>query len=254
MRAKTRNRLWSAMLWTALAAVLLYIVATARAFDASILLPVMDAEQWTPAKLNPVAWWQGEDDATDSTGAYDGAWSGTETYAEGKVGRSMSLNGSSSIAATGVAAASSATVAMWVKTGQFANTATGFFLDIYTAPMRLLVASSSVAGRLVVGASNAHVSYLDSAGIGTGWTHIAYTISGGVVTAIYVNGAPKSISGTADPGDAFTSGTKIGRANLGTAYFATGQIDDVLIFSPGLTSAELSRLYSESVARDGEAW
>lgn len=254
MRTKTCGRLWWAAFWVANAVVLLYIVATARAFDASVLLPVMDAEQWTPAKLNPVAWWQSEDNATDSAGEYDGAWSGTETYAEGKVGRSMSLNGSSSIAATGVAAASSATVAMWVKTGQFANTDTAFFLDIYTAPMRLLVASSSVAGRLVVGASNAHVSYLDSSGIGTGWTHIAYTISGGVVTAIYVDGSPIAITGTADPGDATTSGTKIGRANLSTAFFPTGQIDDVLIFSPGLTSAELSRLYSESVARDGEAW
>lgn len=254
MRAETRNRLWSAMLWTALAAALAGIVATAGAFDASVLLPVMEAEQWTPAKLNPIAWWQGEDDATDSAGEHDGAWAGTETYAAGKVGRAMSLNGSSSIAATGAAAASSATVAMWVKTGQFSNTETAFFLDIFSTPMRLMVASSSVANRLVVGASNAHVAYVEGAGIGTDWAHIAYTIAGGVVTAVYVNGSPIAISGTADPVDASTSGTKIGCANLGTMYFAKGLVDDVLIFGRALSAADVSLLYSKSIARDGEAW
>ena len=66
MHNKTRTRLWWAAIATALA-MLVCGIASAQG-DASALLAIVTDSAWTPAKLGPGAWYQGEYDAIDSSG------------------------------------------------------------------------------------------------------------------------------------------------------------------------------------------
>lgn len=198
----------------------------------------------TGTPIPAVAWYKLDGNALDSSGnGYDGTWSGTAAYAAGKFAgtQAASFNGSSNIGATNLAENASSTVAMWIKSNRFLSTSTAFFLDICSNQMRLMVASSTVANRLVVGASNSHVSFADGVSIQDEFTHVSYVVSGGIVTHIYVNGLSIEISGSANPADA-SDGTKIGRSNLGTAYYATGLIDDVRIFDRALSHANIKRI------------
>lgn len=250
MRAKTRNRLWSAALWAAIAAALCGIVATARAFDASVLLPVMDSEQWTPAKLNPVAWWQGEYDATDSAGEHDGAWAGAAAYSTGIVGLAFDLAGTKKIDTDLYLPSGAVTLCAWAKVATHKNynklvgagyleAANGFGIHgratTWSAQNRI--------GDSIVWPGVAHNGIAE-------WVHIVGMRTGAAV-AIYTNGVFAVQQATAMAPES-SAPLHIGGAVYGG--YMTGLIDDVLVFNRALTPDEIALLYSESIARDGCAW
>jgi hypothetical protein len=262
MRAETRNRLWSAMLWTALAAALAGIVATAGAFDASVLLPVMDAA-WTPAKLNPVAWWQGEGNATDSAGEYDGVWSGTETYAAGKVGQGFVLDGTNYISAA-MSAAQSPSVEMTIAFWGYEptpNRSNASSVSKYQASPEsgwdCLHYSTTARWEFSFrGGSPKGVIYTPSGSpiLADTWQHWVFSyneVSGAI--KVWLNGE-SIVSSTTTTGrlTVVNAALTIGSRGSGNKY--VGMLDDVMIFDRVFTSAEASLLYSESVARDGDEW
>lgn len=259
MRNETRNRLWSSAKTILLAST---IWSTARAFDASVLLPVMDAE-WTPAKLEPVAWWQGEDDATDSAGEYDGAWNGTEAYAVGKVGKGFALDGTNYISVA-MSAAQSPSVEMTLAFWAFEPTPN----RSYASAVSKYQASPEYGWDCLHYSTTARWEFSFRGGSPKG---VIYTPSGSPILAdtwqhwvFSYNEVSGAINVWLDGESIVSSTTTTGRLNVVNAALTIGSrgggnnyvgiLDDLLIFDRALTADEVSRLYSESVARDGEAW
>ena len=73
------------------------ILAAAGLAGAQMFAQVFGGETWTPAALNPSAWYTGDGNVTDSMGNYDGTWVGTEAYADGPTGQAFDFDGASSV-------------------------------------------------------------------------------------------------------------------------------------------------------------
>jgi len=210
---------------------------------------------WLPLKLNPVAWYQAEDNALDSAGANDGTWGGTAAYASGTVGRGFSLNGSSRVQSGLVIAEGPATISAWIKS----NTHT----DFQAIAGAGYLAAANGAGLFV---SSANWNFQNRTGLSVatvfaphlsnkGWNHLAGVRTGETI-ALYVNGflAASTPSTQASQSNvSFGIGSR--RNDIGEWGFGfNGQIDDVLIFDRALSAAEIKKLYNESVKRNGRAW
>jgi hypothetical protein len=242
MRAETRNRLWSAMLWTALAAVMVGIAATAGAFDASVLLPVMSTGG-TP--IPAVAWYKLDGNALDSSGnGYHGTWTGTEAYVTGKYGQAGSYDGSSGVSTPGetIIPAGSVTVAAWAKLDRhidFQAIAGAGILSKGNGIGLLGAASSWTAqnreGTVLHEASTNHSST-------TAWTHLA-TVRNGTDLRLYVNGVLSAVTASANVAAAdarFAIGERY-RSML-IAFRLDGLVDDVRIYDRALSQDNIQRI------------
>jgi hypothetical protein len=205
-------------------------------------------ETWTPAALGPIAWYKGDDNATDSIGAYNGTWSGSPAYTTGKIGGGFSLNGTASISIGTTAVYRATSVAMWVYVAVLPN-----------AGLQHFGALSKVGFRTGGSGSKLNWNVWDQDGIryelspasGTtvgAWTHYCGTWDGSTST-VYINGAySASLSAPGTSLGSLSSALVIGPSNTGNI------IDDVLIFNRALTATEIKKLYDETIKQNGEPW
>lgn len=206
---------------------------------------------WTPAKLNPVAWYKGDGDATDAMGNYDGTWAGTEAYADGPTGTSF-YNVSTNCILIQHATAFNSTdrsISVWIKSS--------------TSGDRCILSKGNAAGflfRLRSGnvdyAWNGNYNVLTTTLANNAWQHVVVVQSGTTAT-IYIDGVfiktgtsgNLPISTSNDPISIFAR-LAYGRMSEHLA----GQIDDVLIFDRALSESEITDLYEKSLARGGKPW
>jgi len=202
------------------------------------------ATAWSPLRLGPVAWYQAEDNALDSSGnGYNGTWSGTASYIEGPIGLAFDT-ASQTVSAASVPLASNITVAAWVK---WQSSATG----------RRLVGSSELAYQFRVGGSgNLGWNLWNSDGarrevtfgaLATNTWHMLVGTYDGSSCVAYVAGLP--VANGAQSGN-IASASSFVAGNIDS----DASIDDVLIFNRALSADEIQTLYQKSVQRLGEAW
>jgi hypothetical protein len=213
------------------------------------------SSRWTPAKLNPIAWYKGDGNALDAMGNYDGTWAGTEAYADGLTGSSF-YNASTNCIVIPHATAFNSTdrsISVWVNYSS-------------TSGDRCIITKGSASGfhlRLRTGTVdyswNQNYNVLSTTLANNAWQHVVVVQSGTTAT-IYIDGVAVKTG--------FSGSLPVTTSNYPIYIFArlvsvttgkmsehfAGQIDDVLIFDRALTAEEIKKLYDESVKRNGRAW
>jgi hypothetical protein len=215
---------------------------------------------WTPAELNPIAWYKGDGDALDAMGNYDGTWVGTEAYADGPTGQAFDLDGSSYINCGNVGIGDEFTVALWVKGG----VQPGSYRRLITKGTGNETGSWQVhtsAGTLspfvvrVDSSEQFNASHPVGNLLTEEWVHLALVFSKANSTIQVFLGGGLSRVNTVKYGTGITNNTPFTIAsNASGANPLLGKISDVLIFDRALTPEEVELLYNESVKRNGRAW
>ena len=232
------------------AIILLAMLAAAGLAGAQMFAQLFGGETWTPASLNPIAWYKGENDATDSAGAYDGTWSGAAAYSTGIVGLAINLAGTKQIDTELYLPAGAVTLCAWAKMTTYKNynklvgagylaKATGF--GIYGDATKWYAQNRIV--------DNIVAPDVEHNGT-TNWVHIVGMRTGAAVV-IYTNGVFAAQRTTAMAAES-SHPMHIGGVVVGN--YMTGLIDDVLIFDRALSPTEVKKLYDETVKRNGRAW
>jgi hypothetical protein len=238
-------------------AIILAAVLTAgavRAFDASPLLQYVTAQTWTPASLNPVAWWKGDGNTLDSAGSYNASWTGTVAYASGVNAQAFALNGTNAIyASSPVLITSNAfTVCAWVNVSRTNNY--GRVIDISDGVNSAQIINDGGGAGAAFQWITKHTQYetaLNSLKWGVSpalgsWTHLVYSVTANGTSTFYVNGSAKTSASSGNAGaSAANSMIRIGsRRDANSVTFLPANIDDVLIFNRALTQSEITQLYN----------
>ncbi len=218
--------------------------------------------QWSPLRLNPVAWYQAEDNALDSAWVNNGTWTGTAAYASGKIGRAFDFDGNNTqyigIGTAGMSA-SRGTISAWVRHDAVSAGDASKNYSVSgrtTAGNRIYLSTLHAVGTYYIGLGN----YFINTGVSIkplgSWNLFSLTWDSGNY-AWFIDGAEEK-TGT------YTGLTTIPAMAVGgflqdgvvsdNVFYMTGQIDDVLIFDRALSAAEIKRLYDESTKRNGRAW
>jgi len=235
-----------------LAAVL--AAGAARAFDASPLLQFVTAQSWTPASLNPVAWYKGDGNALDSASTNNGTWTGTAAYATAVNSQGFAFDGTNYVSTgsatlgNGLFAISNRTwsAAMWVKTrNQFSMPLARAGV---TGNLRTFQIFIDTNGGIIPNATPRFVlrgADTDTAlghNLSADWHHYAVTWDG-TTARFYLNGA---FWGNLNVGTAAEEDSQmilIGARTSGDRILP-GFNDDTLIFNRALTQSEITQLYN----------
>jgi hypothetical protein len=215
-----------------------------RAFDASPLLQYVTAgSTWTPASLNPVAWYRGDGTANDSgSNAYNGAWTGTNAYTAGVNGQAFYFDSISFLTLPTNINSTVYTLAVWIKPNSVAGGAVVGSADANGYRSAVLLSAGAIAGIYNTGSGNSAKFTTETISTNA-WFHVAVSHSNASVM-VYINGVYKSVG----------SATFLSTGTPNTAYIAknphvsanpySGLADDVLIFNRALTQSEITQLYN----------
>ena len=230
---------------------------------------------WTPAELNPIAWYKGDGNALDAMGNHDGTWTGTEAYADGPTGQAFDFDGTSRVVTSqalgNIEPGASFTVSLLAKSAQIKamdalvskirsvnNDILGWGLYARSGDLYLGIFSRYSNGSGVTSLRGG--SYFDSDKtdeIWNGaWQHITWVINGATgYSSLYLNGNKQPIERDwpSETGIINDRNFVIGGIDSFSNYF-NGQLDDVLIFDRTLTAEEITKLYNESINKNGKAW
>ena len=203
---------------------------------------------WTPASLNPIAWYKGDGNALDSSGANVGTWAGSPAYTTGKIGGGLSLNGTASINIGTTAVYRATSVSMWVYVAVTPTAGRQHFGAVNKVAFRTGGTENKLNWNVWnQGGTRYELAPASDTTVGA-WTHYCGTWDG-ITSTVYINGAysaSRSASGTSL--GSLSSELVIGPSNTGNI------IDDVMIFDRALAAEEIELLYNESINKDGEAW
>jgi len=216
---------------------------------------------WTPASLNPVAWYKGDGNALDSgVNGLNGTWSGTPAYTNGVNGQAFAINGGSAYVDCGNPAAlqitNAITLEVWFRpNGTTAAISTIIGKGVLAGDQRaygMTFAASSLVPQLRVFPSGTTTggNILSAAGalpVGA-WSHVVCTFQPSTRMAIYTNGVLSAETTTGVPAGIFNSsataaiGTGLDYGGAGRQ--PNGQIDDARIYNRALTQSEITQLYN----------
>lgn len=168
-----------------------------------------------------------------NTGTISGA-----TFTQGKIGKSLSLNGTSDyVSIPTYSYTTNATISVWVK-GSYTNgnqiivgSPNSIALGLYNSGSDKALIGSSISGK-AVGISNNFIN--DS------WNHLTVVFDNSGNATYYCNGQLLSNSGTNSW--TWSSGAYIGRRDSGS-YFK-GQIDQLKIYNYARTPAQVAYDYN----------
>ena len=220
------------------------------------LLPCRSHCACTPPPADLVAWWQGEGNADDILGTYNGTPANGVAYAPGYVGRAFSFDGVDDyvVIANGIVPSTARyfTLDAWVFPESFPEGVDETRMILYGGSTggeyELLVAGSSF--RFGVKLTDGQWYTVTSPAALQAWTHVAATRRGTNIE-LWVNGALKA--GTAVPdldlndADNGMNNSRIGAYNEFTNSYKSfwhGLVDELDIFSRALEGEEITAIYN----------
>jgi len=196
--------------------------------------------------------------SSDTTGnGWDATLAGGASFASGKMGNALTLNGSSQYASLPAGITSGMndfTIAAWVKLNSVGDWSRIFDFGSSTSANMFLVAknpATNVARFAITTSGSGGEQHIDAnAAIPTGvWTHVAVTLSGTTGT-LYINGtaAGTNASMSLTPASlGSTTNNYIGKSQYADPYL-NGQVDDFRIVNRALTSSEIGSLVTSPSA------
>jgi GH25 family lysozyme M1 (1,4-beta-N-acetylmuramidase) len=195
-----------------------------------------------------VDWWPADGTPVDIVGGKSGTANGGITYAAGNPGRALHFDGSTSYLTTGAGnVAVPWTACFWVNRANAPGTAAALSGDgNYELKLEQYSNGTNThqVGFTIFGVNDYNFGY--TVPLNT-WTHIAFVATGTGGSAqmqLYANG---SLVGT------ITTNITCPRAYFGAGYvnsnghivdYMLGSLDEIMIFSRALTSAEINNLYA----------
>jgi hypothetical protein len=225
---------------------------TGMIFVDDIVLSPYERQQVTPAEPDPaglVSHFSFDGNTSDSTGAHPGTAVGTPVFLDGKIGQSISLNGTGDYVELtgyqGILGTSAITVAAWVKT---ISTETGaiigwgpnvggqrFGFRIDVGRLRHEHHGGNIQGDTVMN---------DGA-----WHHVAITVQAGATVShpeaiLWLDGLDDTRQTTdPDPYDIVADlDVRIGSRPASDDRFFMGEIDELYIYDRALSQAEIAYL------------
>ena len=232
------------------------MLAAAGLAGAQMFAQLFGGETWTPAALNPVAWYKAENNALDSAGTCNGTWAGTSLYSTGKIGASFVYTLGEYVSTCVFTPTNGFSVSCWINPFSLGEGGFGRLLDNNNSAnsesggFGLYVYTGQVVRFKSYSSPNTDLDSTDTIPLDD-WTHVLLTFGGGLAT-IYING-DQSASGSCSY-EQSSKAILIGDRQSTLDRSFNGKIDDVLIFDRALTATEIKKLYDESVKRNGEAW
>ena len=191
--------------------------------------------------------------ANDRVGTNNGTLNGSPTFASGKIGQAVVLNGSSqsvglpSAISTLLSISSNWSVSLWFNTTTTAGTQTIFGSAISSSnEVYLQIVSGNLTSLRYNGSVYSGFTYPVNA---TTWYHIAL-VSNGVITALYVNGTIVSTVTTTGTTNG-TNATYLGCDTTGGSQWFSGMIDDVNFYKRVPSPTEISGLYTNATSLVG---
>ena len=223
--------------------------------------------EWTPAELAPVAWYELENTSNDSSGnALNGTWVSGAKYATGKVGIASDHDGTNYITKSSTSAlclSPHGTIALWINPRS--ATQNGNYVGLVSKSIGGLRTQTSYSFHWRFN-SHIRINISDATNITDAdcplppvatWTHLSATWDGSFVI-IYTNGVQcASVAQTATPQINAAHPVEIGGRAFGSFSSSVpfdGLIDDVVLINRALTPTEITKIYNESVDRNGAAW
>ncbi|MBN1516614.1 tandem-95 repeat protein [Candidatus Sumerlaeota bacterium] len=195
------------------------------------------------------AYYEFEDDTTDSIGTNDGTAIGSPVYATGKIGQAIELDASDDYVTlpAGVASYWDITVAAWVYWNGGGDWQRIFDFGNNTNEYMLLTPSSggNTLRFAITTGSYGSEQLMETSQLATGqWVHVVVTLEGDTGT-LYVNGSPaaSNSSMTINPEDFDPAVNYIGRSQYSDPLF-NGMIDEFRIYNYALSATEVADLYA----------
>ncbi len=203
-----------------------------------------------PVKITPVlaGWWKLDNDLKDSSGnGNHGTVGGAPTFAaSGKIGASLSLDGTDDYVDCGTAASlnitDQVTLAAWIKPTNFANSAYQTFVGKGDHAYNIQQTTGNVIQFYVYDGAWYTVNSATVASTMNGtWHHVAGTYDG-TQLKLFLDGAMVASTLRAGVIAAATHAVNIGRNSENSTRFYPGEIDEVRIYRGPLSTPEIKQL------------
>lgn len=194
-----------------------------------------------------VAYLEFENSLVDSTINLNHAVSGGVSYATGKIGQAVYLDGSSFLQLPAyLVNQKELTISTWINT-QSSSVALHVF-DFGNDESEYMYLTPNIGNKMCfVIKYNGLEQQLSTATPATGeWTHVAITINNNG-TKMYVNGSlvAESASMTISPSDFRPILNYIGRSQLSTSLY-NGYVDDFKVYNYALSTSEIANMYGDT--------
>jgi Concanavalin A-like lectin/glucanases superfamily len=222
-------------------------------FALSLLLPPRAAAQCITMPTNIISWWRAEQDTTDTTGGNDGAALNGVTYATGKVGYAFlqtNLAAAVSLGNPTNLQVQNFTIETWIKRDSASEVASdgssvnGVFLCYGTGGYGLGIQPNGLIFLTQVGDSQIPLTSASTPAVtDTNWHHLACVATNRTVI-IYIDGSPTTVSTDYPATYTFSTDIAIGARGDNQECSFYGEIDEMSIYTNGLSSNQIWSIYS----------
>ena len=207
-----------------------------------------------------VAYYKFEDNASDSTGSYNGTTQGSPTYVTGLFNKAISFsNSDTDYINTGIAwnsvLGTSFSISHWVyftqnpSSGDYYAISGGYSTDGTNPQSWIFYLSDGGALTFFSNLTSGSVSFSGGTLVLNQWNHVAFSVYDQTKIVVYLNGVgtTQSVSYSLNSNSA-----NIALGNLGPYYHASGRtmyglMDSVRIFNRSLEGDEVFKLYAEVI-------
>jgi hypothetical protein len=191
-----------------------------------------------------VAWYTGDNTATDSVGLYNGTWAGTAAYTNGINGQAFAFGGSSLIQSAASATGFPVTIVFWARPISVAGGTFGRYVAAAADDGQCASVATGQGNVAEIFASAEVTAQAGTVMPSAAWTHVAVVFASESSSTIYTNNAVATRSLGVTP---FIQGNvPNGSMSFGgrwDAAFVTAWMDDVMLFNRALTATEIAHLY-----------
>ncbi len=194
-----------------------------------------------------VGWWKLDNDVKDSSGTgNNGTITGTPTYATGKIGAGLKLNGTTDYVDCGAPASlnitDQVTLSAWVQPTNFANSAYQTFVGKGDHAYNIQHTNGNLIQFFVYdGNWHSANSAAVASTMNSTWHHVAGTYDG-TQLKLFVDGVVAGSTIHVGDIDTATHTVSIGRNSEQSGRLFTGTIDEVRIYRGALPTAEVKKL------------
>jgi len=219
------------------------MLAAAGLAGAQMFAQLFGGKSWTPAALNPIAWWSFEsapgDVVSDAIASKAMTLIGSPTISAGLRGNAITTASGKYGSFTAFSSATNFSFNVWLKTGS--PTSDMVFLGNSASNIKLLEKLTATLSCVRFG--GAAPIYFTIPSFGTNWRMYTVTCAG-TSTRVYIDGA-ESVSGVQIVADAnINSFNQVGRFSTSGSFFWNGQIDELTVYNYTLSQAQITQLYN----------